>query len=728
MTDPTLQLLVDPDRLSHLVGEDVRAVRIRPKPDTGHQASLRTRDDDRPWGWLRLLLGPNLTKRDKLLKRASRGIDGHRVGCLELPELQAVLLWGPWSTDPALARTLQHVALGPAGQLQVLRHNPGRRLVLRDGDRVVRITKEPHDAALELGRTLAERGLAVNAASAPAQCDGRLSLWPWIPGHDLRTGEASSLTRAGTELARLHQSSPQGLALPERGWESQLSAARCASEQLAELSPVHGERARSLLGRLPGWVGAGAPVVLHGDLSLDQFLAADDGRVLITDLDRVCLGPAEIDLASLMAVAQLLEHDVEGLLEGYARAMGWSSAQSRAVLGPWLAAALLQRCSQYWRNQDPDWAVLTERLLALVEDAVERDARGEGWTVASHIDGLDRITIARAWPDKVRDLPRVAVEGRDAQGVLRAGRLDTAGAATVLPAGSDPRLPALERVAARGELVVHRAGKRAVVAIPDRNQPEEYVKVVRPGQAGALARAAEHGATVAAAVGLAAPQVIRHDDDTLTMTVLAGRPVHELSGQPGWEGLWRQWAQAWQALQAADPADLLETALPVHGANAEAGVLRTWQRRCAQTGLLDGTEWPTRMLQVADDLATAGDPARLVITHRDLHDKQLLSSADGLGVLDFDTVGLAAPELDLANLAVHASLRRAQGLWSDAARDAAVAAAREVAGHAGVADERWNRASRATVARLAGVYAHRPGWREAVLGWADELWASLVRQ
>src|SRR5690606_8311584 len=112
----------------------------------------------------------------------------------------------------------------------------------------------------------------------------------------------------------------------------------------------------------------------------------------------------------------------------------------------------------------------------------------------------------------------------------------------------------------------------------------------------------------------------------------------------------------------------------------------------------------------------------------DLHDKQLLwdGAAPGgrrLGVLDLDTACLADPVLDPANLAVHADLRRAQGLWSPDAAEAVVAAARSVVDDPVVEGfDRWALAELATVVRLVCVYAFRPQWRGKVARWAEGRW------
>ncbi|MGO4956731.1 hypothetical protein ACTQ49_05570 [Luteococcus sp. Sow4_B9] len=724
--DPTLQLLLDEQRLRGMVQRPVRAVRVRPKARVGHQAAL-VGPDGQPWGWIRVLVGRSREKQDKLLTRARRGAGAAQVGSLILGELDASVLWGPWFTDPALVKSLERIRPSTAPEvsgLQVLRHNPGRRLVLRDGNQVWRVTSDSHSRSVQVATQLLSLGVPVNAPVEVCDRDAvHLSRWPWLPGRDLgQAPQVSELSGAGGVLAQLHEL-PVGplvdvLDGSPRGWREQMLAVDQAVAQLHEVAPGLGARAQELRTALPRWVPASRDVVVHGDLSLDQFLAGADGSVHLGDLDRVALGPVEVDLASLRAVALLLEHDIDPLLQAWADTVQQELSVSLAGLAPWTASSLLQRCSQYWRSRDAQWSERTSRLLELAAQELRHDARGGSWRVPHRVQGCgDAVTITRAWPDKMREHPTIAVEGRDATGTLRAARLDTTGRARLLPPGTDRRLPALESASSRGELVVHRAGKRAVLACPTREAPSSYVKVVRAGQGAGVARAAEHGARVAAAVGLAAPSVLAHGDDTVTMSVLAGVPLHGLSTDPRWEGIWQEWAQRWQLLQQL-PVD---GALPVHGCAAEAGVLRTWQTRCAQTGLLDHTPWPRRMAELADELAAAGD-RRLVTAHRDLHDKQLLYSSQGLGVLDFDTVSLAAPELDLANLAAHASLREAQGLWGQEAALVVTRAAQQVARAMDITEDRWRRAELATVARLAGVYAFRPQWRTLVLDWAERCW------
>ena len=83
--------------------------------------------------------------------------------------------------------------------------------------------------------------------------------------------------------------------------------------------------------------------------------------------------------------------------------------------------------------------------------------------------------VIRSWPDHTAQDYNLEITAPDRPGVraahLRAGQLE------LLPEGRDPDLPALTQVARKGEVVVHRAHRRAVVRTGDR-----YQKIFRSGR------------------------------------------------------------------------------------------------------------------------------------------------------------------------------------------------------------------------------------------------------
>ena len=739
--DPVLGLLLDPAWLSRTVGRPVRVTRVRTKPGVTHAAALLPTptapsptgrafvtdihsptapapgpnpapEDAVPIGWVLTLVGEARAKRDKRVEAVTRYRPGAILGELDLPELDAQLLWGPVDADPELVGPLAEIDLA-AGEL--LRYNPLRRVVIRHGEHVVRVTAEPHrDRLTRVARALAEQGVPVTspvpATEAGLRGGRRTTVWRWVEGHDLATRASSDQLRAaGDLLARLH-AVPTTLApsfgLQRRGWAQARTAAEASVAQVERLAPYLAPPLREALDALPPTdapecatgLATGPDVVLHGDFSLDQALAGEDGLVL-TDLDRAALGPAEVDLASGLAAASIEGADLGPLLTAY----GASPAPA------WVAAALLARAAEPWRSQRPGWEQETLRLAGLAQEALGPSAVP---AVIEHRG--DRVEVLRAWPDKVVDgVTHVAVEGPDQHGRLRAGTVDATGGVRLLEPGVDRRLPALTGLAQQGRLVVHRPGRRAVVALPDR-----YVKVLRPGRAPAVAELSRRGRALALWAGLGAADVLAADDDTVAFSVLPGRPVHELSGDGDWAGMWSAWARAWARFQASEAPDLSP-----HTADDEAQVLVTWRERAQRAGVLRGTPWAERLEQTAEELAGAHTGMPLVPTHRDLHDRQLLWDGARLAVLDLDTVCRAEPALDLANLAVHARLRHAQGRWSGPATATVLDAVAQVAQVSGVPPERMLLARRATLARLAAVYSFRPPWRDTVLAWAAQDWA-----
>lgn len=346
--------------------------------------------------------------------------------------------------------------------------------------------------------------------------------------------------------------------------------------------------------------------------------------------------------------------------------------------------------------------------------------------------GDDVLTVDRAWPRGPREGGEmVLVEGHDSAGRLRAARLRLephpglgwqVDSIRVAKPGQDPRLPGLAEAAAGGTLVVHRFGKRAVVRFPDR-----YVKVVRPGEGPSVATAARQGDQVAARAGFAAPAVLDSGPEAITFSVLPGRSLHELGGvatRGEWTRWWERWADQWVRLTGTSAGDQL----PQHTAHDEVVNLLRWLERVERLEALPvelGQLVRTRAEAVTTDLV-AQPSQELVVSHRDLHDKQMLADGGSLGLLDFDTVSLAEPALDLGNLWVHARLRADQGLWSHGHSQVVQDAVRGVASALGVSDQRFATYAEATRLRLACLYAFRPRHRALALAWAAGEPAVLV--
>jgi hypothetical protein len=145
----------------------------------------------------------------------------------------------------------------------------------------------------------------------------------------------------------------------------------------------------------------------------------------------------------------------------------------------------------------------------------------------------------------------------------------------------------------------------------------------------------------------------------------------------------------------------------IYGVADEIGLVHAWVGLVAEMypelggGLRAGEAALVRTLP--DTIA----PRALV--HRDLYDKQVLLSRDGVTLLDMDTVCRGDPEIDLGNFCAHLRLRGLQWevhepcrIWEEvflAAYPGRVAAERVA----------WYRSS--SLLRLACGYALRPRWR-----------------
>lgn len=351
----------------------------------------------------------------------------------------------------------------------------------------------------------------------------------------------------------------------------------------------------------------------------------------------------------------------------------------------------------------------------------------------------ETITVERAWPRSRREDSEVLlVEGLDRHRRVRAaelrlrptGELDWQVVRQRLaPAGQDPKLAELAAAARGGTVVVHRYGKRAVVRHADR-----YLKVVPRGTAPAVARSARQGEQVAHAAGFDAPQVLKASSGVVTFSTLPGRSLHELGGvvtTTQWEKWWQQWAGQWIELVTGVPGDSAAAAdlsqrtdLPEHTAHDELSNLRRWLDRVQRFEVLP-TSASHHLAARSERLGTqllADRAEPLVISHRDLHDKQILAAVtpEGptLGLLDFDTVSRAEPALDLANLWVHTALRADQGLWSCRHSETAGRHILGVADRLGVSRARLDAYAEATRVRLACLYAFRPRYRALALDWA----------
>ena len=390
-TADAVAAVLDADRLSELLQRPVRAARLRIKPEVSVLVSLTDRSTGLTAGWARLLWPVSHSKAAQAERLATRL--GLAQPPVTLPLDEGLLLQsGEVLTDPKLAQPLAQArdlgVLGAWEARDVLRYNPSRRLVLRDGATVLRLRTGAGGPADDVHRTLS--GLlpvpGLLDSQAVARCEGRVSVQQWCGDTNLADfyadnadgpATAQSLKeasrRVGALLAELHScvgQLPAGLIdrLPHQP-PSFRDLAEVHARQLDVLAPELARRVRAVGDMLPSLL-PGTPVLAHGDVSPDQVLYEySTGRIWLTDFDRVRLAPAAMDLGSYLAEAPPSQR--HALLEGYATHRPVPGAEE---LGWAIALSRLARLADPLRRAHPSWR---ERIGADLT-AIERIAQSPG--------------------------------------------------------------------------------------------------------------------------------------------------------------------------------------------------------------------------------------------------------------------------------------------------------------------------------------------------------------
>lgn len=333
--------------------------------------------------------------------------------------------------------------------------------------------------------------------------------------------------------------------------------------------------------------------------------------------------------------------------------------------------------------------------------------------------------VQRAWPDMSPGTYTLEVRSPQQRGVqagfLSKGRFDAVTA-------NDHRLPALAAESGKGELVVHRAHRRAVLRTPD-----GYIKVFRPGRASAAVANHRITAAVLSEGGFDAPHVISATADVLVFSRLEGQSFFELGRDrtgltdAGFAAAWRRWSQAWTETLTAAGRPALESSLqqlPLRDAGKEARNMQVWVDHWLRhsEGIPEAGSARAVLLSQAEAVTAAllgSPPDPLGWAHGDLHDKQLLGGRDAfalsagpgsLGLLDFDESCRAEVALDLANLEVHLELRWRQHRLTARRYAIAHSAVMSAVRSLRVSPHRFAAYAASTRLRLACLYSFRPPW------------------
>lgn len=275
------------------------------------------------------------------------------------------------------------------------------------------------------------------------------------------------------------------------------------------------------------------------------------------------------------------------------------------------------------------------------------------------------------------------------------------------PAWASGRLTALGLdPAATISLVAHRLGKRAVLRIsgPDGTCFARLRPVTSSSGQAAYARHLALWTALQRAADLSIPRPRGFDAEIglALFDTLPGTP-------PTFQGL--DGFRATQAVMGALAAlQALPIDAPLHGPADELVILSGWAARMTKVfpDLAVLLQAPLARLQHDMTTLTAIPP---VPCHRDLHEGQILLDQGRTGLLDFDTLRLGDPALDVGNLQAHLVLA---GLRGGVLRRAFVTAMDNALPQFSLRRiALWRRAA---LLRLAMIYAFSALPREVILG------------
>ncbi len=145
----------------------------------------------------------------------------------------------------------------------------------------------------------------------------------------------------------------------------------------------------------------------------------------------------------------------------------------------------------------------------------------------------------------------------------------------------------------------------------------------------------------------------RPETESLLFDAVEGRPLTVVERSARDFRRVGAWLRSFQASE-------LHAELPLFSHEDELGVLSRWHVRVSRLVGALPPGW-LALRHKLDEAAAALGEVRRGLSHRDLHDGQVLETHEGLVLLDFDMLSSADVALDPANLLSHLELRALQG-------------------------------------------------------------------
>lgn len=567
---------------------------------------------------------------------------------------------------------------------------------LREGP-LGRAVPEPVGAMLE-GRMMVEE----DVLSSP--------LWDDVLAGTAPAGEVAAVVSA------LHRSPLDDL--PDLGTDELVRRVAEIGDNLRFVAPA----LESRIERVIDAMRRSAPrrpveATVHGDLHLHQFLRAPD-RVVLVDFERIGRGHPYLDLGHLVAHTMLTRHRTpeagpavdafqQRILEDLlARTEGADTRDLPFFIG----VGLLERALLPFRHLAPDFE---ERCAAILDRAAEAldvgSAPATGPTAFTHSDcGTFHPRPKGRWPGRRKGA------GGERQYCTYDPDLDRVDA--VDPA-RDRKLPGLVSLLERGRLVAYRAGRRATVRIGDR-----FAKVLRPGRTTDIAQRHDALAAIDAPSFPRVPSVVEHDEGAgvLLLETVPGTPLHDLLGETVSldDATVDAIAASILGFQSGTPSPLEVFECDPPRSLAEwAAIVRPHDRELA-----------ARANDLASQLPALSD-ATPVLSHGDLHDRNVFVDGERVAWIDLDLTALGHPATDVGNLCAHFVLRALQRRGDAAAGHALAARLADAVAHSDTGPDRQDidRQGAATLIRLACVYRFRSGFDRLVPALLHEAEQALAR-